>query len=277
MKSFIRYIINVYNIILFGSKGRAFVFLFNFKAWALKISNRIEFDAASVRYFLKEKSNRSKILLTFANEYQAAQAYARGLEHRAESIGKTYFLDKIAFVKNDLIVDCGANVGDLFFWFQFRDLDINYLAFEPSIEEFRCLKKNIFPHHAVNQALWFEDTVIDLYINSDEADSSLIKPNKYFSKVSVEAITLESIISSKVKLLKLEAEGAEPEVLLGAGQKLKYIEFISADLGFERGSSKESTFIEVTNYLLQNNFALLEFSDARRCALFKNKEYLNIN
>ena len=105
----------------------------------------------------------------------------------------------------------------------------------------------------------------------------MIKPNKYFSKVSVEAITLESIISSKVKLLKLEAEGAEPEVLLGAGQKLKYIEFISADLGFERGSSKESTFIEVTNYLLQNNFALLEFSDARRCALFKNKEYLNIN
>ena len=70
-----------------------------------------------------------------------------------------------------------------------------------------------------------------------------------------------------------EAEGAEPEVIRGAGKKLELIEFISADLGFERGARNESTFKEVTNYLLENNFVLIEFSDARRCALFRNKKY----
>ena len=124
--------------------------------------------------------------------------------------------------------------------------------------------------------MWFEDTEIDFYINSHEADSSLIKPSKYNEVTSVKAIPLESIITTKVKLLKLEAEGAEPEVIIGAGKKLELIEFISADLGFERGLESASTFIEVTNYLLKNNFALLQFSDDRRCALFRNKKYFKL-
>ena len=250
-----------------------FVYLFNFKAWLLKVSNRIEFVPARRHYALKEKDNPSQTLLIFAHEHQAAQAYARGLEFRAKTLGNTYFLDQINFEKDDLVIDCGANVGDLFFWFKYRDIAVNYLAYEPSLDEFKCLSENIFPHHAVNEALWFEETEIDFYLNSHEADSSLIQPSKYYDVTSVKAIPLESIITSKVKLLKLEAEGAEPEVIIGAGKKLELIEFISADLGFERGPSKESTFIEVTNYLLKNNFVLLQFSGGRRCALFRNKKY----
>jgi len=273
MQFLTHYFTNIYNKILFSSKGLIFVCLFNFKAWILNISNRIEFVTSSKHYILKEKGNSSKTLLIFAHEYQAAQAYARGLESRATALGNTYFLDLINFKTNDLVIDCGANVGDLFFWFKYRNMDINYLAFEPSIEEFRCLSKNIFPHQAVNSALWFEEANIDFYLNSHEADSSVIKPKNYYDLVSVEAVPLERIITSEVKLLKLEAEGAEPEVIRGAGKKLELIEFISADLGFERGAKNESTFIEVTNYLLENNFVLIEFSDARRCALFRNKKY----
>ena len=34
----------------------------------------------------------------------------------------------------------------------------------------------------------------------------------------------------KIKLLKLEAEGAEPEVIIGSLKVLKYIDYIAADL-----------------------------------------------
>lgn len=270
MKIFIRSILNK---ILSNSRGVVFERLFNLKSMLLKTSNRIEFLPSKGHYQLKDTANRAQPLLIFYHEHQAAQAYARGLEFRSTALGNSYFLDQISFAKDDLVIDCGANVGDLFFWFKYRDIAINYLAYEPSLEEFRCLKENIFPHKAVNQALWFEDVGINFYLNSQDADSSLIQPSEYDDVQPIQAIPLESIITSKVKLLKLEAEGAEPEVIQGAGKKLEFIEFISADLGFERGPNNDSTFIEVTNYLLNNNFALLKFSDKRRCALFRNKKY----
>ena len=46
---------------------------------------------------------------------------------------------------------------------------------------------------------------------------------------------LDNFNFKKIKLLKVEAEGAEPEVLLGTAKILKRIEFISVDCGPERG------------------------------------------
>lgn len=265
------------NKILSNSRGIVFEFLFNLKSMLLKTSNRIEFLSSEGYYQLKDISNPTQPLLIFYHEHQAAQAYARGLEFRATALGQSYFLDEIIFAKDDLVIDCGANVGDLFFWFKHRGLEINYLAFEPSIKEFKCLKENIFPYKAVNQALWCEHADINFYLNSQDADSSLIQPEEYDEVQPIKAIPLESIITSDIKLLKLEAEGAEPEVIQGAGSKIEFIEFISADLGFERGPSKDSTFIEVTNYLLNHNFVLLKFSEKRRCALFRNKKYFKLD
>ena len=70
-------------------------------------------------------------------------------------------------------------------------------------------------------------------------------------KTKVPVDRLESYVSSKIKLLKLEAEGAEPEILEGLGEKLNLVEYISADLGYERGVHCESTLVPVTNYLLE--------------------------
>ena len=48
-------------------------------------------------------------------------------------------------------------------------------------------------------------------------------------------------------LLKVEAEGAEPEVLQGLKKNLSRVEFITVDCGFERGLNQKST-ISVTSY-----------------------------
>ena len=73
-------------------------------------------------------------------------------------------------------------------------------------------------------------------------------------------------------MLKLEAEGAELEVLLGCGDLLKNINFISADLGFELDQGTRSNEEEVTDYLLKNKFIKLA-SNSRHINLFKNKRF----
>jgi len=73
-------------------------------------------------------------------------------------------------------------------------------------------------------------------------------------------------------LLKLEAEGGEPEVLMGCIEILQNIDYISADLGFERGVSEENTFPEVINFLLYNGFNVVKAiaPSGRNTVLFKN-------
>lgn len=76
-----------------------------------------------------------------------------------------------------------------------------------------------------------------------------------------------------LKLLKLEAEGAEPEILSGMTNCLKNFEYISVDLGFERGISQESILPEVTNFLLSNGFIVKNISSSRLALLFKNTRF----
>ena len=84
---------------------------------------------------------------------------------------------------------------------------------------------------------------------------------------------LEEYIDTGIKCLKLEAEGAEPEIIEGLGSKLSLVEYITADLGPERGVNEESTLVPVTNLLLNKGFELVEVQYPRICALFKNKNF----
>ena len=59
-------------------------------------------------------------------------------------------------------------------------------------------------------------------------------------------------------MLKVEAEGYEPEILLGAGDKINNFEYIAIDGGYEKGINKEQTFAEQTNILLDNGFELID-------------------
>ena len=206
------------------------------------------------------------------HKFQAYLSYYRGFSGRVEELEKCYFLDNIKFKKNDVVIDCGANIGDLKLWFDKKGIEIEYIAFEPSPIEYENLLKNIFPSKAHNIGLWKENSEINFYISSKYADSSFIAPKTYENIVKVASRKVEYFINQRIKLLKLEAEGGEPEILLGAREKLKLIDYIAADLGFERGQNQESTMVPVINYLLSNGFELIDLNNGRVSALFKNKE-----
>lgn len=101
-----------------------------------------------------------------------------------------------------------------------------------------------------------------------------IEPKTFSHTELLEVNRLDVIIKSKIKLFKVEAEGCEPEVLEGAINLLSNIQYISVDVGFERGIKEENTFVEVNNFLYSHSFKLEKFisPSGRWTALFKNKK-----
>ena len=243
----------------------------NFIFWLKGINDRIIYKNKENRFVIKN----SQITFVFKNKKQGVHSYKNGLDARAEEIGKAYILDEIDFLENDFIVDCGANVGDLLLYFKHKNFKISYLGIEPSHEEYSCLEINARGYTHSNIGLWNKKTEKTFYISSDGADSSLIIPSTFDSEINVNCDRLDNLLSDdkNVKLLKLEAEGAEPEVLEGASKILKNIEYISADLGPERGIDNHETYSEVTNLLYKNNFSLIKINPDRLSVLYRNNKF----
>ena len=75
-----------------------------------------------------------------------------------------------------------------------------------------------------------------------------------------------------IKLLKIDAEGAEPEVLRGCEGIKQNIDYISVDCGAERGQGQETTFVEVVKIMNKYNFEIIDINQRRLITLFKNKK-----
>jgi len=182
----------------------------------------------------------------------------------------------INFENNDVIVDCGANIGEVYNSIkQFNNKNFLYFGFEPVKSEFNLLKINT--ENIIDRpiALFSKSEFKKIHIHKEGADSTLLEDSRYSEYDYVECLRLDDVKDLKnksIKLLKLEAEGAELEVLHGCGDILKNIEYISADLGFELEQGTKSNEKEVTEYLLKNNFYKLA-NNSRYINLFKNRLY----
>ena len=73
-------------------------------------------------------------------------------------------------------------------------------------------------------------------------------------------------------MLKIDAEGAEPEVLRGCSKIINNIDFISVDCGAERGMNQTTTFQEVFEILTKYNFEIVDIYQQRLTVLFTNKK-----
>jgi FkbM family methyltransferase len=210
--------------------------------------------------------------LVFRHEAQAYYACKRGISKRLALLRETYFLPLIDFRPGDLVVDCGANVGELSLCLAESGSDIEYIGIEPSPLEYRCLEQNAAPFRTFNVGLWDQDGELDFYLSSQMADSSLIEPPEYDEIISVPTRRLDQLLpGTRIRLLKLEAEGAEPEAIAGCEGLLDSIDYIAADLGFERGKGQTSTLAEVSNFLLARNFEMVANGRKRLTVLYRRK------
>lgn len=242
-----------------------FLLLFNFLLIYRQIPDRLSYVHDLKAFCLKGLVEQR----FFTTRPQNYSSFKEGLRNRNLNLFNDYLINNLTIEPNDLVVDCGANIGDFYFALNTAFRGFKYIAFEPSIEEFRMLKLNIGSKgECHNVGLWNKNEKLNFYVSNENADSSFVKPIAHTHIDSIHGERLDYFVNGKIKLLKLEAEGSELQVLQGLGYLIDNCEYISADLGFE--NLGKSTLPEVTNYLLDKKFRIIDFGSPRIVVLFKN-------
>lgn len=200
--------------------------------------------------------------------------HKHGITHRINNLANDYLLGDLMNLSNGTLIDCGANIGELGIWAQHQKM--HYIAFEPESLEAECCDRNNFNGKAITHrfALWKENETLSFYSRASSADSSLLPSGHDDNVIHMEAKRLDSVLSQNDLhhpiVLKVEAEGAEPEVLEGSTGLIPFCDYITVDCGYERGDKNDPkhTFIETNKILSKHGFIILEANLRRGTFLF---------
>jgi FkbM family methyltransferase len=243
------------------------LFLFNLYLFFMGASEKVIRVHSKDNKILYKLVNKERY---FCNLQQGLTVYGMGITERNQSLLRDYCLDEIDFFETDTVVDIGANVGDLYFALENIS---NYIAFEPSPLEFNALTHNLKRLHTSTFQLALGNYVghSTFYLNSNNADNSLIPFGDIRGEIIVKVEKLDNQkFPEMIKLLKIDAEGFEPEVLEGGLRTLQKVKYVSVDVSFERGILKESTLVPVLNLMLKNDFKVSKMNHERMAILFRN-------
>lgn len=199
--------------------------------------------------------------------------YSRGVNQRIETLVEEYRISSDMFQKHGVLVDVGANIGELGIWA--KGLGFRYLGLEPDPQVYEALQRNVGAESSRPFAVGSFDGEAQFFLATGSADSSLIRPAEghYTSQVAVTLRTLDSLLEELfpvglVDVLKVEAEGSEPEVLQGAREVLQRVRWCAVDAGPERQG--ESTIPQVANFLYSQGFQLAFRHSHRQTYVFQN-------
>ena len=197
--------------------------------------------------------------------------YRNGFDARLDAVCRRYGLDDLYPAHADeWVIDVGAYMGE---WsLHMLRKGFNVLAIEPDPDVARCLAENL-ARHAPREKEWLLDTRVchryrghvTYHLESHNADSSIFasidRPSKAVTLVAarLDDIVAERIGDKSIRALKMDAEGAEPEVLEGAPNLLRRCPRVSIDAGWERQG--ESTIVECRRVLDDAGFSVLANDD----------------
>ena len=118
-------------------------------------------------------------------------------------------IENLKIHEGDVVIDCGAAQD---FYLAVKDFKPEYYGFEPSPAQFEDLKYNLSGEKNIyKKALWKSTgDVLELFVNDWNNDSSAIRSNEVDEIINVETISLDDLIDTigkDIKLIKIEAEG----------------------------------------------------------------------
>ncbi len=201
--------------------------------------------------------------------------YKNGVAKRRERLVQEYILDDVPISQGDLVVDCGANIGEVSMILRSRGAKV--VSFEPDPVEFAALNANAAREgniEPVQKGLWHETGELSFYQKNETGDSSLFDPGDTSGEIKIAVTSLDDHMAQfhpdqRIRLVKLEAEGAEPEILQGMVNSLPHIDYVVVDMGPERGVAQENTVPAVVTALHSHGFDLIEFREKRLMGLFR--------
>jgi FkbM family methyltransferase len=159
-----------------------------------------------------------------------------------------------------VVLDVGANIGEFSLALLDENPALHIYCFEPDPSVIPALRLNLgITENAriIQVALGEEDVETAFFVSSADADSSLVRPERIEREIKVGERRLDAFFGethlSHIALLKIDAEGAEPEVLRGARATLERVQHVAVDAGPERRG--QSTMPEVTGILTAAGFS----------------------
>lgn len=180
-----------------------------------------------------------------------------------------YNFDSIDFKDGDVVIDIGGNIGTVSIYLAKKYPFLKIYAFEPVKQNYENFLKNIELNNINKDII----KVFNLAITKDRRDVILTSPfnnsgasNIYNNfrgsgniilnnDISIKSITFDDIFSnnniSKCKLLKIDCEGAEYEILYSANvENLKNCEYMRAE--FHGKKSKQKDLYNHCNKFIKN-------------------------
>mgnify|MGYP004559044787 FL=1 len=180
-----------------------------------------------------------------------------------------YNFDSIDFKDGDVVIDIGGNIGMVSIYLAKKYPFLKIYAFEPVKQNYENFLKNIELNNINKDII----KVFNLAITKDRRDVILTSPfnnsgasNIYNNfrgsgniilnnDISIKSITFDDIFSnnniSKCKLLKIDCEGAEYEILYSANvENLKNCEYMRAE--FHGKKSKQKDLYNHCNKFIKN-------------------------
>ena len=204
--------------------------------------------------------------------------YFIGIDERLNKLLTEYMVDQIPDFNPLLVVDVGSNIGEFSMALGARFPLCQTIRFEPSLTEAMASLHNLENQnsHLIPKALWSEETTLEFFMANENGDSSIFQSRENLASTRLKVSTLDKELGffniKSIDLLKIEAEGAEPEVLIGATESLLKTRYVVADLGPERGLAQTETFEEANRILVEKGFKLTaKKALGRHCYLYVNQ------
>jgi FkbM family methyltransferase len=155
--------------------------------------------------------------------------------------------------EGDTVFDVGAYIGT--FSILAAESADRVISIDPYASINPCLSENTKKYRNIEvlpMACWNTTTTLELNLSKTPNENSILDTDKFDlgKKVKVDADTVSNIANDKhiekIDFLKLEGEGAEPEILEGAVGEDIIVEKISMDCSAERnGHAPTDEIVEI--------------------------------
>lgn len=199
--------------------------------------------------------------------------YYTGIERRKEDFLMGYGLNTLNDqIKDGIVIDVGANCGELgVFLPPLR----TYLGIDPDPGVRRSFEINNPNAQLISQAASDCSGTRMIYLATATGDTGFHSEGESSARsMEVRLGTLDSLVENElgtnplsIDLIKVEAEGHEPEVLRGSEHSLAHARYVAIDFGPERNGEWTKTECEII--LGGYGFEMIILNGNR--ALFKNK------
>ena len=196
------------------------------------------------------------------------------------------FLKKNNFIKFNLLLDIGAHQGESIEFFSRNFMIKKIISFEASPINFELLRNRIRTDNlkysnteivVENIALGAENKTTEFKQFNESSSSTIKKINeeskyykkkfrlinffnkeKVYQKFKIKIFKLKDYIKQKniqkIDFIKIDTEGYEYEILIGLGDKIKFVNTIMFEHHYDNMIKKNYTFSDINDLLVKNNF-----------------------